>query len=71
MYVCVVQKYYNKILNFTYECEVSSKVVLLKIKCMLPTLEQYSNSFVELDNEIVELMLNQNVSEDDLNSKYE
>lgn len=70
MYV-LFKTYYNKIVNFTYECEVSSKVVLLKIKSMLLTLEQFSNSLLELDNEIVELMLKQDVSEDDLNSEYE
>lgn len=39
---------------------------------MLLTLEQYSNySWIELDSEIMELMLNQDVCEDDLDSEYE
>lgn len=38
---------------------------------MLLTLEQFLNSLLELENEIVELMLNQDFSEDDLDSEYE
>lgn len=38
---------------------------------MLLTLELYSNSLLELHNEIVELMLNRDVSEDDFDSEYE
>lgn len=68
----LLTKTFNKIINFTNESEVSSKVVLLKMKGMLLTLEQYSNySWLELDSEVMELMLNQDVCEDDLDSEYE
>lgn len=38
---------------------------------MFLTSEQYSNSLLEIDNEIVVLMLNQDVCEDDLDSENE
>lgn len=38
---------------------------------MFLTLEQYSNSLLEIDNEIVVFMLNQDVCEDDLDSENE